>query len=184
MIQEPILFTAKNGHLFEIRTPREGEAQRSLDLMIEVAVHCPYILSTSENFRAKTLESQLKWFQESALSDTSIILAVYHEGCMLGFCNGSSYKDVKRKHRAALGVSLHPDIRGIGIGYKLMEVLISNMRKFSGIKIIELGVMMNNKPALRMYEKLGFKSAGLFPKAYILPSGEVSDGLTMCIEVE
>lgn len=183
MIQSSITFTAKNGQQIEIRTPNESEAQQSLDMMVEVAAFSPYILSTPESFKGRCVENQIKWFKESAESDSSIILAVYCEGRMIGFCNGSSFKDIKRKHRASLGVSLHHDFRGLGIGKKLMEVLIANMKKFAGVQILELGVMVNNKHALQLYENLGFKKAGVFPKAYILPSGEVSDSLSMYLEV-
>ncbi|QDK37850.1 GNAT family N-acetyltransferase [Bdellovibrio sp. NC01] len=183
MIQSSIQFTAKNGQHFEIRTPLESEAQVSLDMMVEVAATSPYILSTPESFKGRSVENQIKWFKESAESDSEIILAVYSEGRMIGFCNGRAYKDIKRKHRAGLGVSLRHEYRGLGIGQELMRVLIESMKKFTGIQIIELEVMMNNKAALQLYENLGFKKAGIFPKAFILPSGEVSDSLAMYLEV-
>jgi RimJ/RimL family protein N-acetyltransferase len=53
-----------------------------------------------------------------------------------------------------------------------MTTLIENVKRFSGVKIIELDVMTVNKAALRLYENLGFKAAGQFPNAFILPSGE------------
>ncbi|KYG63879.1 hypothetical protein AZI86_13760 [Bdellovibrio bacteriovorus] len=182
MIQESLFFTSKTGQKIEIRTPRESEAQMTLDMMIEVAAHSPYILSTPERFRQKTLENQLKWFQDSATSDSDIILAAFHDSKMVGLCNGHSYKDIKRKHRAGLGVSIHQDYRGCGLGMKLMSTLIENMKRFNHVTIIELDVMTNNSAAVKMYEKLGFKKAGTFPNAYILPSGEASDNLTMYLE--
>lgn len=183
MIQEIVIYKAENNQQFEIRTPNDDEAQMSIDVMIDVAAYSPYILSTPETFRQRTADSQLKWFQESASSESAVILASYHNGRMIGFCDGRSYKDIKRKHRAALGVSIHPEFRGCGLGMKMMAVLIANMKRFSGVKIIELDVMLNNVPALKMYEKLGFKKGGVFPKAFILPTGEVSDNLTMFLEV-
>lgn len=183
MIQSSITFKARNGEEIEIRTPLESEAQPTLNMMVEVAAHSPYILSTPESFKQRSVENQIKWFKESSESDSSILLAAFHQGRMIGFCDGRSYKDIKRRHRAGLGISLHPDFRGLGIGQKLMEILLSNMRKFAGIQIIELDVMLNNQQALNLYEKLGFKKAGIFPKAFILPTGEVSDNLTMYLEV-
>lgn len=183
MLLAPITFRSKNGKEFILRSPRDEEAQICLDMMVKIATHSPYILTTSEDFQKKTLEGQVTWFQESAASDSSILITVFHQQQMIGFCNGRSYKDVKRKHRAALGITLLPDFRGCGLGMKMMEVLIESMKKFSNIKIIELDVMTNNTPALKMYEKLGFKSAGIFPNAFILPTGEVSDNMTMYLEV-
>jgi RimJ/RimL family protein N-acetyltransferase len=183
MRQEPITFHAKNGQTFTIRPPREDEAQISLDMMVEVAAESPYILSTPESFKQRSVENQIKWFKECAESEIAILLALYHQDRMIGFCNGSGYKDIKRKHRAGLGVSMRQEFRGLGLGYKMMEALISSMKRFKGVQIIELDVMLNNRPALKMYEKLGFKRAGVFPNAYILPTGEISDNLTMYMEV-
>lgn len=183
MIQEAILFKAKNGQEFEIRSPLINEAQLSLELMIETAAHSPYILSTPEAFKKRTVENQVKWFQDSASSDSAIIISMFYKNQIIGFCDARSYTDIKRKHRATLGMLIHQNYRGLGLGMKLMEVLIAKIKQFAGIKIIELDVMTNNIPALKMYEKIGFKKGGIFPNAFILPSGEVSDNLTMLLEL-
>jgi hypothetical protein len=75
MIQPPIFFTARNGQPFEIRTPRDDEAQVSLDLMVDIAAHSPYILSTPESFKKRELEKQIIWFQDSASSDSALLLS-------------------------------------------------------------------------------------------------------------
>jgi putative acetyltransferase len=173
----------KDGRQVQIRSPRGDEAQICLEAIIEIAANSPYILSTPESFQKQTVENQTKWIEDSAESDSAIVLAAYFEGQMIGLCDGRSYKDIKRKHRAALGISLHPDFRSGGLGRKLTEVLLENMKKFAGIKIIELDVMSTNSSAIRLYESLGFKKAGVFPKAYVLPSREVLDNISMYIEL-
>lgn len=183
MIQEPIIFQAKNGKEFVIKTPKADEAQSYLDMMVLAAQHSPYILPSAEDYKKKSVDGERAVFQECADSSTAIIITAYHEGKMIGFCNGKSNKSFKCKHRAALGIALHPDYRDGGLGMKMMEVLLENMKKFKDIQIIELDVMTNNIAAIKMYEKLGFNKAGLFPRAYILPSGEVCDNLTMYLEV-
>lgn len=184
MIQLPININDKKGSEYTLRTPKSDEAQIILDVMAEIASRSPYILSTPESFRSRSLELQIKWIEESEKSDTSVIIGAYDKNDkIIGLCNGSSYKDVKRQHRAALGVSIHSDFHGLGIGKKLMEVLLNNMKTFKGIKMIELDVMTDNFPALKMYENLGFKRGGVFPKAFILPEGKVVDNLTMYMEV-
>jgi putative acetyltransferase len=183
MIQEPIFYNTKKNQEIEFRTPNSSEAQAVLDAMIEISESCPYILSTPDSFRARTIDSQVKWMEDSIESQTSIIIAAYFNGKIIGFSNAESFKNVKRRHTASLGISLHPDFRGCGLGRKMMEVLIESMKKFTEIKIIALDVMVNNIGAVKLYENLGFKKAGVFPKAFILQSGEVSDNLTMYMEV-
>lgn len=184
MIQAPINIKDKSGSEFIFRSPKSDEAQFILNSMAEIAESSPYILSTPESFRSRNVEAQSKWIEDAEKSNTSIIVGVYDKnGRIVGFCNGSSYKDIKRKHRAALGVSIHPACRGLGLGKMLMETLIGNMKKFDDIKIIELDVMTENIPAIKMYERLGFKRGGIFPKAFIFPDGKVIDNLTMYLEV-
>lgn len=184
MIQPPITIKDKDGTEFIFRTPQSIEAQFVLDSVAEIAASSPYILSTPESFRSRSVESQIKWIEDSEKSDVSIVIGVYDlKGKLVGLCNGRSYADVKRKHRAALGVSIHLDCRGRGLGKTLMKTLIGHMRTFPGIKIIELDVMSSNTPAIKMYENLGFRCAGVFPKAYILTDGQVTDNLTMYMEV-
>lgn len=184
MIQSPLHIKDKKGNEYIFRTPRVDEAQLILDTMAEIAASSPYILSMPETFRSMTVEAEQKWIADSEKSNSAIIIGVYDlKGRMIGMCSGHSYKDIKRKHRAVLGVSIHPDIRGLGLGKKLMEVLIGNMKQFANIKIIELDVMTVNLTAMKMYEGLGFKKGGIFPKAFILPTGEIVDNLTMYMEV-
>lgn len=183
MIQEKIYIDLKDGSQVELLSPPSSEAQPLLDAMIKIATHSPYILSTPESFKQKDLAGQVKWLEDSAASDFSIIIAAYDNQKIIGFCSGRSYSDVKRRHRAALGIALDPYFRGQGLGKKMMDLLITRMKNFSGIKIIELEVMINNLPAIKMYENLGFKKAGIFPQAFILANGEVSDNLTMYLEV-
>lgn len=183
MILDPVFLNTKNNINIELRSPAKDEAQSILTAMIEISADSPYILSTPDTFRHKTVENQIQWIENSRKSPTSITIAAYHNQKVIGLCNGQSYSDIKRKHRAALGISIHQDFRGQGLGKKMMEVLIENMKKFSGIKIIELDVMLINKNALKMYESLGFQKVGIFPKAFVLLSGEISDNLTMYMEV-
>lgn len=183
MILSPLSIKDKNGVEYSFRTPTSDEAQTILESMADIAASSPYILSTPESFRSRSLDLQVKWIEDSCTSDTSIIIAVYFQNKIIGFCNGSGYKDIKRKHRASLGVSLHPDFRGLGLGKKLMEILLFEMKKFPQLKIIELDVMTKNTSALKLYEDLGFKTAGRLPNAFILTDGSVSDNLHMYLEV-
>jgi hypothetical protein len=74
MVQETVVFVCKKGQRFEIRSLREDDAKESLDLMVEVAGFSPYILSTPDSFRERTLEGQTKWIKEGAESQSEIIL--------------------------------------------------------------------------------------------------------------
>jgi [ribosomal protein S18]-alanine N-acetyltransferase len=58
-----------------------------------------------------------------------------------------------------LGIALQPHVRGKGIGTLLMEEILKEA-KLVGFKNMSLSVDPNN-PALRLYERYGFKKIGV-----------------------
>ncbi len=55
------------------------------------------------------------------------------------------------------GIGLHKDYRGRGLGGKLMRELFDTARNELGLERIELSVDAHNTPAVKLYEKFGFK---------------------------
>ena len=82
-------------------------------------------------------------------------------------------------HCGRLGMGVHPDYRGQGIGERLLAACIAKARA-KGITRIELETRIDNARAIRLYEKLGFvheackKNAMRFDGAYY-------DAFQMCL---
>ncbi len=55
------------------------------------------------------------------------------------------------------GIGLHKDYRGRGLGGKLMRELFETGKRELGLERIELSVDANNTPAVKLYEKFGFR---------------------------
>ena len=62
------------------------------------------------------------------------------------------------------GVYVSSDYRGKGIGKQLMEVILNYLDAMPQIEKIKLGVVTRQIPALKMYEKYGFKHIGKLKK--------------------
>jgi putative acetyltransferase len=58
-------------------------------------------------------------------------------------------------HCGSLGMGVHPDYRGQGIGERLLSACIAKARA-KGITRIELETRIDNSRAIGLYEKLGF----------------------------
>lgn len=92
------------------------------------------------------------------------ILFVYEDdGEGKGMC-----KIVPQPHRNAHtvylgGVAIHPDVAGKGYGRKMMNDIIEYAGN-NGYKRIELSTAIHNEPALKLYEKSGFKREGILEK--------------------
>jgi ribosomal protein S18 acetylase RimI-like enzyme len=54
------------------------------------------------------------------------------------------------------GMAIVPDARGLGVGHHLMTQMLQEARE-RGERLMELEVIEQNEPALRLYEKCGFR---------------------------
>lgn len=71
----------------------------------------------------------------------------------------------KRSHIGKFGIAVRNGYRGIGLGkYIMAEILSLAKKQLPGLKIFQLEVYENNKPAIALYKKMGFKVVGHIPK--------------------
>lgn len=83
---------------------------------------------------------------------------------VIGWCDISSLDRPVFAHSGSLGIGVVSGFRGIGIGEALMRAAI-NKAKDKGLTRIELTVREHNKPAIALYEKLGFQVEGIHRNA-------------------
>lgn len=72
----------------------------------------------------------------------------------------------RRNHIGKLGIAIRDDYRGIGLGTYLVQEIMKLAKR--GLKpspkIFQLEVYENNKSAIGLYKKMGFKIVGKLPK--------------------
>jgi len=82
-------------------------------------------------------------------------LDVTDEATIAANC-GSTEKGLKTEKTIWLGIAVSEKYLGLGLGPMMMNQLIS-FAKQNGVKQIKLSVDNDNIPAVKLYEKLGFK---------------------------
>ncbi len=91
-----------------------------------------------------------------------VSVAAFHGGKMVGHC------DVRRRmaddvmHAGTLGVTILKGYRGVGLGERLLGEALGEARR-AGIWLVQLTVFSGNLRAIGLYEKMGFRQAGLIP---------------------
>jgi ribosomal protein S18 acetylase RimI-like enzyme len=97
---------------------------------------------------------------------------------VVGWCDISPMEREGFTHRGTLGMGVHKDFRGRGIGTRLIDEAISKA-KGKGLERIELEVFASNAPAIKLYERVGFEVEGVKKKARRL--GDVYDDMIQMV---
>lgn len=88
------------------------------------------------------------------------VLVAEVDGHVVGMAGLYIYKPERMKHRARLGIMIHKDFQGHGIGKALMQEIINIADKWLMLKRIDLEVFTDNERAVNLYKSAGFVVEG------------------------
>lgn len=80
----------------------------------------------------------------------------------------------RRQHVGAIGMGVHDDWQGKGIGTALMQALVDLADRWLNLSRLELQVYTDNEPAIHLYEKFNFVIEGTHVK-FAYRDGEFVD---------
>lgn len=120
---------------------------------------------------------------EVARGDAGLAVAVRGDGEVIGTAQWRRSPYRTRRVLAELDrVAVVRHARGGGIGRALVEAIVADAQK-CGVELLSLEARGNNHGAVALYERLGFRRAGLLPN--VVAVGQTRyDVLTMCRELE
>ena len=84
-------------------------------------------------------------------------LATNQENQIVGHIDIRGRPEPNTPHRVLLGMGVDSKFRKLKIGEKLLLFIIDYCKKQSDISWLDLDVMSNNIPAIRLYEKIEFQ---------------------------
>jgi ribosomal protein S18 acetylase RimI-like enzyme len=96
---------------------------------------------------------------------------------LIGWCDLRLTKRASAKHRAELGMGLLKGYRRKGIGRALIQKVIEAATEY-GLEKLELVVISDNEPAIRLYKSVGFNEEGRILK-YRKLNGAYTDAINM-----
>ncbi len=104
-------------------------------------------------------------FRDLVYNDDAVYLVILLDKRIVG-CAG--YTDAVGEGYVN-NVVISEEVRGMGLGRKLMEAVIESGHK-RGINDFTLEVRVSNDPAVNLYKSLGFESAGIRKNFYEKPT--------------
>lgn len=84
----------------------------------------------------------------------------------------------RRRHTGNIGMAVHDDWQGKGVGTALMRAGIELADKWLNVTRLELEVYTDNEPAIRLYERFGFEREGTL-RQYAFRDGRYVDAYVM-----
>lgn len=142
-------------------TKRVKEFQEYINSLIEEGVK---ILLNKK----LTFKEEKRWLEDTfkqVKKHRKVSIVAEHSNRIIGN-TGIDLDRGRKSHIGNFGISIRKGYRGIDIGKFLMEEIIKLAKKElkPKPKIIRLSVYSNNKPAINLYKKYGFKKVAVIPK--------------------
>lgn len=109
----------------------------------------------------------IRWVCKSLLeleNKKKIVLVAEMNGQIIGKSFIKRKSNFTKKHSALLGIILKKEMRGKGIGGKLINIIVDKAVSLWKIKIVEMHVLGLNILAQKTYKKIGFNEVGKIKK--------------------
>lgn len=103
-------------------------------------------------------------FEESLEKSDYIFIVADNRGVIVGYCGLYVVMDEAN----ITNVAVKEEYRNKGVGYVIIEDLIERAKN-AGVKAMTLEVRKSNNAAIRLYEQVGFKNAGIRRNFYESP---------------
>ena len=111
-------------------------------------------------------------------TDTVYNLVAVIEGRIIGLAHLATFSRPRRKHAGAIGISVHEEWQGKGVGKELMRSIVDLADNWLNLTRLELEVYADNEPAIRLYERFGFEVEGRL-RQHALRDGQFIDSIVM-----
>ena len=145
----------------EIRKLTGEDATKYLQLRLEALQQNPEAFATTYE-EAITRINPVERTATNLDAAGSSTLCAFIDNELVGVMTVSGEGAPKLRHRVnLLAVYVTPRVRGQQIGKALLEATIEHAKNWPGVEKMNLTVVATNTPAIRLYEKAGFKTFGL-----------------------
>lgn len=171
MTVEGNVFKIKDGREAHLRNPGEGDIPQILEFLVQSSGETDFLMRYPEESSGYTYESEKELLEQVNASGHKAMLVCMVEGRIAGMCQISFEKNLKTRHRASVAIALLKEFWNLGIGTRIFETLIAIARGNPDILQMELYYIEGNARARWLYEKMGFRIAGIHPDAVRLKDG-------------
>lgn len=178
-------FRSKRGDEIIIRYPKWEDLDELLRHVNQLSYEDTYVTLSGETITQIEETNYLSTLYKEIEIGDNVTLLAFSNDRLIASCGISRNRTDRRRglHYGNFGLAVDNQFRGVGVGYEIAQKTIEEAKnKIQGLKIVRLGCFAKNTQAIGLYTKLGFKPAGIFPKAFLFKGG-YEDEIKMVLEV-
>lgn len=152
-------------------------ARESRDLeAITAIMACPGVVHGTLQLPFRSLEERRDQYSQPQPGSHSFVAEI--DGRVVGQSGLHLDRAPRRRHCASIGMAIHDDFQGQGIGSALLAAMLDLADNWLNLRRIELTVYPDNPAAVRLYEKFGFVIEGTH-RDYAFRNGTYVDAYAM-----
>lgn len=156
-----------------IREIKLEDAEKFLNMLKQLDKETKHMLY-EEDERNCTIQDMKERLSKREDNTKHITFIVEDNGDIIGFLSADRGLVNRIKHSAYVVIGMLESYRGKGIGMALIEKLFKWARNNKIIRL-ELTVVKDNRYAVNLYKKMGFKVEGIREKAMIVDGKYVDE---------
>jgi RimJ/RimL family protein N-acetyltransferase len=160
-----------------VRAITEADIPAYYELSIKLDEETPFRLYEAGE-RPNDSDLFFKETTDFLKSPSSNIFVAEKDERLVGYLQATGRMPRRVRHVVSINIAILQAYTGQGLGGKLFGVLEEWARR-TGIKRLDLSVMVNNIPAQKLYQKLGFVREGT-KRGSMFVDGEYIDEYYMC----
>lgn len=169
-------FTLKDGHPCIIRETVEDDAAELCEILPKMHAESSWLNYKPGEFD-KTVEQEKHFIREHTKPSAMMLVALV-EGKIVATGGVGSPEQIRLSHHAELGLAVRKGFWNVGIGRKMMELLIQwgrdrNLRK------LYLRVYDGNERAIRLYDAFEFQREARLRDDFQRDDGTYADTIIM-----
>jgi len=154
----------KDGKVVTLRRPRRSDVKQ-LQSFINSLVDEDAPILINERATLKGEKEWLKWLLKDIGKNKKHCLVAVYKGEIIGNIELRKGKG-RNSHVAEYAIAVKGGCRNIGLATIMSKAILDIGKKDKEIKLIELGVLSVNKPAMQLYKKLGFRQVTRLRKRF------------------
>jgi RimJ/RimL family protein N-acetyltransferase len=171
-------YKTKNGQNLIIRSAVQADANATLNIKRSSILEEVHQLVTPEEFKT-TLESETTWIEKHIENPYYIAIVAILDNEIVGLIDFSNGPKERISHPGDFGMSVNKNVRSLGIGTILLQVLIDWAKTTDKIEKINLRVHSDNNTAIGLYKKMGFEIEGVQKRDLKYGPGKYVDTVLM-----